>query len=51
MSFITELNLYRFSVITLGLKNVGATYQRLVNNMFKDLSNKTMKVYIDDIII
>lgn len=34
-----------------GLKNVGATYQRLVNKMFKDLIGKTMEVYIDDTVI
>ncbi|KAL0373093.1 UNVERIFIED_CONTAM: hypothetical protein Scaly_0990900 [Sesamum calycinum] len=30
---------------------IGATYQRLVNWMFKDLSGKTIKVYVDDMLI
>ena len=34
-----------------GLKNVGATYQRLVNAMFKDLIGKTMEVYVDDMLV
>ena len=34
-----------------GLKNVWATYQRLVNKMFKELIGKTMEVYIDDMLI
>ena len=34
-----------------GLKNVGATYQRLVNKIFHDLLGKTMKVYIDDMLV
>ena len=34
-----------------GLKNVGATYQRLVNMMFKNLTRKTMEMYMDDILV
>ena len=34
-----------------GLKNVGATYQRLVNRIFKDKSDKTMEVYVDDMLV
>ena len=34
-----------------GLIHVGATYQRLVNMMFKDLIGKTMEVYVDDMLV
>ncbi|CAL8115461.1 unnamed protein product [Prunus armeniaca] len=34
-----------------GLKNAGSTYQRLVNQMFKDQLGKTMEVYIDDMVV
>ncbi|KAL0405120.1 UNVERIFIED_CONTAM: Transposon Tf2-12 polyprotein [Sesamum latifolium] len=34
-----------------GLKNAGVTYQRLVNLMFKELIEKTMKVYVDDMLV
>ena len=34
-----------------GLKNVGATYQRLVNTKFKDLISKTIEVYVDDMLV
>ncbi|XP_074352080.1 uncharacterized protein LOC141691241 [Apium graveolens] len=34
-----------------GLRNVGATFQRLVNKMFKDQIGQTMGVYIDDVVI
>ena len=34
-----------------GLKKAGATYQQMVTRMFKDLIGKTMKVYIDDMVV
>ena len=34
-----------------GLKNVGATYQRLVNRMFQKQIGMTMEVYIDDMLV
>ena len=34
-----------------GLKNVGATYQRLVNKMFQKQIGTSMEVYIDDILV
>ena len=34
-----------------GLKNARATYQRLVNMMFKEQIGKTIEVYIDDMLL
>ena len=34
-----------------GLKNAGATYQRLVNRMFAGKLGNTMEVYIDDMLV
>ena len=34
-----------------GLKNARATYQRLVNKMFKQQIGKTMEVYVDDMLV
>lgn len=34
-----------------GLKNAGATYQRLVNEMFKDQIGRNVEVYVDDILV
>ena len=37
--------------MSFGLKNVGATYQRLVTKMFKPLLGRTMEVHIDDTLV
>ena len=34
-----------------GLKNAGATYQRLVTKMFRLLLGSTMEAYIDDMLV
>lgn len=34
-----------------GLKNVGATYQRMVNHMVASLIRKNMEVYMDNMLI
>ena len=49
--FITEEGLYCYKVIPFGLKNVGATYQRLVNKVFADKIDRSMEVYLDDMLV
>ena len=34
-----------------GLKNAGATYQRLVNKVFKNQIGRNMEVYVDDMLV
>ena len=34
-----------------GLKNAGATYQRLVNNMFHPQIGRNVEVYVDDMLL
>ncbi|KAL0367493.1 UNVERIFIED_CONTAM: Retrovirus-related Pol polyprotein from transposon opus [Sesamum radiatum] len=50
-SFVTDQGIFCYNVITFGLKNAGATYQRLVNNMFREQIGKNMEVYIDDMLV
>ena len=51
MSFITNRGMYCYKVIPFGLINTRATYQRLVNMMFRDQIDKTMEVYVDDMLV
>ena len=32
-------------------KNTGATYQHLVNHMFRSLNGRSMEVYVDDLLV
>ena len=50
-TFITLHRLYCYNMIPFGLKNVGATYQRLVTKIFRPLIGRTMEVYIDDMLV
>ncbi|XP_022858151.1 uncharacterized protein LOC111379057 [Olea europaea var. sylvestris] len=47
--FIREATYPR--MMPFGLKNAGATYQRLVNKMFMDLIGKTMEVYVNNMLV
>ncbi len=37
--------------MTFGLKNTGATYQRLVSQIFKDQIGRNIEVYVDDMLV
>ena len=50
-AFFTSQGLYYYKVITFGLKNVGATYQRLVNKLFSKQIGTNMEMYMDDMLI
>ncbi|RVW52957.1 Transposon Ty3-I Gag-Pol polyprotein [Vitis vinifera] len=50
-AFITPHDLYYYRVMPFGLKNAGATYQRLMTKIFKPLIGHTVEVYIDDIVV
>ena len=50
-SFITDRDLYCYKAMPFSLKNIGATNQRLMNGMFKDLIGKSMEVYVYDMLV
>ena len=50
-SFITGQGLYRYKVMPFGLKNVMATYQRLVNHMFSHQIGRNVEMYVDDMLV
>ncbi|KAM1041861.1 hypothetical protein ACFX2I_030941 [Malus domestica] len=50
-AFTTDRGLYCYKVMPFGLKNAGATYQRLVNSMFAEQIGKSMEVYVDDMLV
>ena len=51
IAFITSQGLYCYQVMPFGLKNAGATYQRLVNKMFNKQIGRNMEVYVDDMLV
>ena len=50
-TFIIPHGLYCYDVMPFGLKNVGATNQRLVTKILRPLLGSTMEAYIDDILV
>ena len=48
-SFIISQGLFCYKVMPFSLKNAGATYQRLVNQMFRPQIGRNVEVYVDDI--
>lgn len=50
-AFITDRGTYCYTMLPFGLKNVVATYQRMMTKIFGNLMGKSVEVYIDDIIV
>jgi len=50
-AFTTSREIYCCKVMPFVLKNVGATFQHMVDKFFKDLIGSIMKVYIDDMLV
>ena len=46
-----NIGLFEWIVMTFGLKNAGATYQRAMNYIFHDLIGQLVEVYIDDVVV
>nr|KYP76142.1 Transposon Ty3-I Gag-Pol polyprotein [Cajanus cajan] len=50
-TFVTESANYCYQVMPFGLKNVGATYQRLMDRIFHKQIGKNLEVYVDDMVV
>ena len=50
-SFVTNQGLFCYKVMPFGLKNAGATYQRLMNRMFAPQIGRNVQVYVDDMLV
>ena len=50
-SFVTSQGLFCYKMMSFGLKNVGATYQRLVNHMLRPQIERNIEVYVDDMLV
>ena len=50
-TFITDRGVYCYKVMPFDLKNAGATYQRMVDKLFKQQLGRNMEVYVDDMIV
>ncbi|GAU46913.1 hypothetical protein TSUD_402940, partial [Trifolium subterraneum] len=50
-AFMTETGNYYYNVMPFGLKNAGATYQRMMNKVFHDEIGDMLEVYMDDMIV
>ncbi|GJT69832.1 reverse transcriptase domain-containing protein [Tanacetum coccineum] len=51
MAFYTDQGTYCYTKMPFGLKNTGATYQRLVDSAFQPQIRRNLEVYVDDMVI
>ena len=50
-SFVISQGFFCYRVMPFGLKNAGATYQRLINRMFAPQIGRNVQVYVDDMLV
>lgn len=50
-AFTTPIGTFYYHVMPFGLKNTGATYQRMMSILFNPLLRNTMEVYINDMLV
>jgi hypothetical protein len=51
IAFITPYGVFCYQVMPFGLKNAGATYQRMMQNCLRSQIGRNIQVYIDDVVI
>ena len=50
-AFITPYGPFCFNTMPFGLKNNGATYQRMIQTCLETQTGKTVEAYVDDVVI
>ena len=50
-TFTTEWGIHCYTVMPFGLKNVGATYQRMATALLHDMMHNEVEVYVDDMMV
>ena len=50
-AFVTPVGNFHYKVMPFGLKNAGATYQRMMTRMFESQLGKNIEIYIDDMVV
>ena len=50
-TFMTKLSCYCYTVMPFGLKNAGATYQRLMNKVLVPMIGRNVQAYMDDMVV
>ncbi|GJV65900.1 reverse transcriptase domain-containing protein [Tanacetum coccineum] len=51
IAFITNQGIFCYTKMPFGLRNAGATYQRLVDKAFHKQIGRNLEVYVDDLVI
>jgi len=51
MAFMIELSCYCYIVMPFGLKNAGATYQRLMDRVLTPMIGRNLQAYVDDMVV
>jgi hypothetical protein len=49
-SFVTDIRMLYYKVMPFELKNLGATYQKTTDQVFKDQLERNIKSYMQDIL-
>jgi len=50
-AFMTERSCYCYKVMPFGLKNAGATYQRLMDKVLAPVLGRNVQAYVDDMVV
>jgi len=50
-AFMIETCSYCYKVMSLGLKNAGATYQRLMDKVLAPMLGRNVQAYVEDMVV